>query len=179
MKKTKIGKLTFLENNDSIEIIIPPARFNNYMTIVLIVMNLILLFPLSAIAYGIYSTEPIYTIILVFFLFPWLGGVVFANFFWKELFFNSTRINVNNEQICISRTLDKQANSLLLHTEEVNSLKILKVHTDSPACFPTILFLVSDIEYDLRVFTSFRLDDEEIVLIANKLNKYLKTEIVE
>lgn len=67
MKKNENNKFIILEKDNNIKIIIPPPRFNNPMTKVLIVINLMLVIPVAVIAYGIYYAETVYKLGLIFF----------------------------------------------------------------------------------------------------------------
>lgn len=62
-KKVKT-RLIIKETDEGIEIIIPSPRFNNPIAAIFTTIDIILIFPLSAIAFGIYYSEIFYKIAL-------------------------------------------------------------------------------------------------------------------
>jgi hypothetical protein len=148
------------------------------MTTVFIVMNIILLFPLSAIACGIYYAELVYKIGLVLFSIPWLGAGVVINISLFALLIDRTLIDVNVKQIKISQAIKRVENSfLILQAEEITGLKISTSNKESHDKFPDLIIVANDNEHSLNKFTSFVFTNEEIVLLANKINKYIKVNI--
>ena len=118
----KKSRLIITETDESIEIIIPPPRFHSHMTIVCIVCDLILLFPLLLIAYGFYYVELVYKIALLIFSIPWLGFGVIINIILIALFIDKTLISVNSEKSIFLILLKKNRQSLFR-----SKLKILSV----------------------------------------------------
>lgn len=184
MKKSKNSKFIISENEQSIEVVIPPPRFNNSMTLVFIVMDIILIFPIIAIICGIYYADFPYKIGLALFSIPWVFVGVFINSFWNDLFVNATHIDIDSEKINIYQTSRKKENELLLQSKEIDYLKVCKYHVDTshiePIIIkPDIILSSNNCEHSISSFTDTNFSDEEIILLANELNKYLRKDIKE
>lgn len=73
---------------------------------------------------------------------------------------------------------------MLLKANEIDFLKLCKYHidtnyTDPIAIQPDIIFLVKEREYKISSFTNVNFTNEEIILLATKINKYIKKDIIE
>ncbi|WP_319423076.1 hypothetical protein [Pleurocapsa sp. FMAR1] len=172
----KKSRLIITETDESIEIIIPPPRFHSHMTIVCIVCDLILLFPLLLIAYGFYYAELVYKIALLIFSIPWLGFGVIINIILIALFIDKTLISVNSEKINISHTFKKESTKpLSFQTEDIVSLRISKSNNKPDNMYPRLYIVTKEEENDIScIFTN-----EENIVLANKINKYIHKDIIE
>ncbi|MBE9171372.1 hypothetical protein IQ238_29060 [Pleurocapsales cyanobacterium LEGE 06147] len=177
MKKTKKSRFTIIETNENINIILPPPGFNNPITIIFMVIDIILLLNLSAIIYGIYYAELVYKIGLTFFSVPWIGFGVIVNIVLVRQFIDKTSINVDSEKVNIFTTLEKKPEKTF-KAGEIVGLRILKSNNRPDNMYPKLFLVANDREYDLNSFTGFIFTNEEIILLANKINKYIKRNII-
>ncbi len=185
IKKIKNNKFVILENINIGKIIIFPVRFNNPMTTIFIVMDLILLFPLGVIGLSTYYSEFIYKIGLIAFSIPWLIFGIFINSFLLSLLIDKTVIDITSEEVKIFCRFKKNGkNQFSFDQKEIKALKLCKYNVDpnnkkSTITFPDIVFILKNSEYSLRSFSVTEFTDEEIILLINTFNKHLKKDIIE
>lgn len=104
-KKPLSSKVLLRTNADFLEIFIPPAGFSNYLTVVLIVMEIILSLIIAMLAYGTYWATFPYKIILVLFSFPWVGAAILLARLFFQVFFECTRLYIDQQKISLVREL--------------------------------------------------------------------------
>ena len=173
------SRLTILETKENLKIIIPPPRFTNYITTIFLFFNgIILLFVAIGMAAAYYANL-VFKIAMVIFFVSWLRYSKYTVDFFKEMFFNTTQIEVNLKQVNVTRSLTRESNNyLLIPEEEITALRLSKSHTDSRDIFPQLFFVTKDNEYSLHRFTWFNFTNKEITMLANKISQYIKKDIV-
>ena len=174
------SKLVISETEENIEIIIPPARFTNYMTTVfLICSGIISLFITVGFLATFYAQIVFKIAMLIVFLF-WLWTIknVVIEFI-GEMFFNTTKIYVNAEKIDITRTWKRGSNNYLsLPVPEIVSLRLSIRHTDSIDIFPQLFFKTKDTEYAIHRFTWYNFTNDEITMVTEKISYLTNKNIV-
>ena len=83
MQKNVKTRLIIAETDEAMEIIIPAPRFNNPIAVVFTTINVILIFPLSAIALAFYYSEFFYKIAFI------LKNLLLKKFSLKYLLFKT------------------------------------------------------------------------------------------
>lgn len=182
MQKKVKTRLTITEADEGMEIIIPTPRFNNPIAVVFTTIDIILIFPLSAIALGIYYSEIFYKIALTIFSIPWVELWLMINFVLLKLFTDITLINIDREKIYIHRKI-KIANDShsTIQLQKVVNLKVTKANKRAVKnnVYPKLYIVTEEEEYSFYKFTSYIFTNEEAVLLANTIDKYIEKGIVE
>ncbi|MBE9045997.1 hypothetical protein IQ255_16570 [Pleurocapsales cyanobacterium LEGE 10410] len=173
------SKLVVLETPEHLKIVIPSPRFTNYLTTVFLLFNgIILLFVAVGVAAAYYANF-IFKIAMAIVFVSWFRHSKYTVDFIKEMFFNTTQIEVDSKQLNVTRSLKRESNNyLLIPEEEITALRLSKSHTDSQDIFPTLFFVTKEHEYCLHRFTGFNFSNEEITLLTNKISEYLKKDII-
>ena len=180
-KKVKT-RLIIKETDEGIEAIIPSPRFNNPIAVIFTTIDVILVFPLSAIAFGIYYSEIFYKIALTIFSIPWVGLWLIINFVLLRLFTDRTLVNIDREKIYIHRKIKRANDSYTtIQLKNIVNLKIIK--TDKRAVqnnvYPKLYIVTKKEEYSFYKFTSYIFTNKEVNLLANTIDKYICKGIVE
>ncbi len=115
---------------------------------------------------------------VMFILWLWTIKSIVIEFF-GEMFFNTTKINVNAEKIDITRTRKRGSNNYLsLPNSEIISLRLSIRHTDSIDIFPQLFFKTKDTEYGIHRFTNYNFTNYEITMIGEKISNLIKKDVV-
>lgn len=176
------NRLTLIEKDGKLEVIIPPPRFSSPLTTVCLFSDVLLAFPLLFIAYATYFANPIHKIFLILFAIPWLGGAIAFNVILATCFLDKTLIKVDSEQISIITTLKKaNQNRNLFLIQEIIGIKVIDVTEKSPDAYLSyteILLLLKNGEYSIHKFPRVAFSKEEINLLAEKLKQYIGKNIL-
>ena len=181
MQKNVKSRITIKETDDGIEIIIPSPRFNNPLAVVFITIDVILMFPLFAIALRLYYSEFFYKIALTIFSVPWVGFWMMINFVLVRLFTDRTLVNIGREKIYIKQKIKRVNNSLnTIQVREIVNLKILKADKSSVRnnVYPELSIVTKKEEHSFYKFTNYIFTNEEVILLANTIDKYIHKGIV-
>ena len=182
MQKNVKTRLIIAETDKGMEIIIPAPRFNNPIAVIFTTINVILIFPLSAIALAFYYSEFFYKIALIIFSIPWVGVGIMINFILLRLFTDRTLVKIDYEQISFEKKIKRVTNSFIaIQVKEIINLKILKADKGSVRnnIYPGVFIVTEKEEYSLYKFTNYIFTNEEVVFLADEINKYIKKPIVE
>lgn len=174
------SSLNILETEETLEIIIPPARFTNYLTTVFLVSSGIISLFIAAGFFAAFYAQIAFKIVMSFVFVLWLWTIkdVVLEFF-GEMFFNTTKISVSAEKIDISRSRKRGSNNYLsLPVTEIASLRLSIRHTDSIDILPQLFFKTKDTEYSIHRFTWYNFTNDEITLLAEKIGNLIKKDIV-
>ncbi len=174
------SKLTVLETEEKLEIIIPPAKFTNHLTIVFILIYSIVSLFVAVGAYAAFYANIAFKLamLIVFIFWLWNIKLVVIEFF-GEMFINTTKIDVSTEKIDVSRSRERGSNNYLsLPVSEIASLRLLIRHTDSIDIHPQLFFKTKDTEYSIQRFTAYNFTNAEITLMAEKISNYIKKDVI-
>ncbi|MBW4533518.1 MAG: hypothetical protein KME09_06225 [Pleurocapsa minor HA4230-MV1] len=172
MEKSEQNRFTTIETDKSINFIFPPPGFNNPITTIFMVVDILLLLNLSAIIYGIYYAELVYKIGLTFFSMPWIGLGTIVNFVLVIQFVTETSINISDEEINISSSFKRKQKTFKI--KEIIDIKIIESNKEINNIYPKLFIITKNKEYDLNNLTGFIFTNQEIVWLANKISKYIK-----
>ena len=104
------------------------------------------------------------------------------NFILLRLFTDRTVVNIDYEQIHIEKKIKRVTDrSITIQLKEIINLKILKADKGSVRnnIYPGLFIVTEKEEYSFYKFTSYIFTNEEVVFLADKINKYIKKPIVE
>lgn len=99
-----------------------------------------------------------------------------------RLFTDRTLVKIDYEQISFEKKIKRVTNSFIaIQVKEIINLKILKADKGSVRnnIYPGVFIVTEKEEYSLYKFTSYIFTNEEVVFLADEINKYIKKPIVE
>ena len=166
-------RFTTIETDKSIKIMLPPPGFKHPITVIFTVINVLLLLNLSAIVYGIYYADIVLKLGLIIFSLPWVGFGVIINFVLVKQFTNKTTININYEEIRISSSSKYKT----FKVEEIINITIVKSNKTPENMYAKLFIVTNDGEYDIHKGVGFIFTNQEIVWLANKINKYIQKSV--
>ena len=188
MKQPKNTKIKINKTDDTLEIYIPPARFRCYLTTVILGMEFIFSFPILLMAYGVYAAEFPYKVVCAVFSIPFLTGAIGMSSILPSLFFSSTKLRFNSQQINID--FDKKifgSKRAVILREDITDLQRIDRHTvirnpntkyaDAIEKLPDIVFQVGDNEYKLGSYTHADLPEIELDWLAYEISSFLQLPI--
>ncbi len=183
MEQPKNSKIKISKTDDTLEIYIPPARFRCYLTTVILGMELILSFPILLMAYGVYTAEFPYKVVCAAFSLPFLAGAIGMGSMLPSLFFSSTRLLFNSQQI--NMNFDRKifgSKSEVISREDITEFRRIKRHTviKNPNTkyagaieeLPDIVFQVGDKKYKLGSYTHADLPEAELDWLAFEISNF-------
>ncbi len=176
MKDSNKNRFTTEETREKIVFTFPSPGFSHPITPVFMITDILLLFCLSLIFYGLYYAPIAYKLIILAFSTPFLGLGVIVNIILVRQFIIKSSIEVDDEKIITFSKFIKEKIKTF-KTKDIINIKNKQSNNQPDNMYPKVIIVTKDKEYSIGSFTAV-LNNEEATWIANKINQYLEKNII-